>query len=203
MRLESALEIVGALKDRFGEALTVMEICRKVPLSYQPVYTYVRRLAAENAVSVRKRGQRLLCEPAATPAGSLWLAQRSWHEICRTPSPVVTELVAALEGRTTADAAAGVIAALDPDPHDGDLVYVTAGGLGQIITAAPVRVVSRTQLAEILVGRDGRCEVARRILPLCGQQLMWSLGLAARDSLRGPRVAAPRPRPSRRRVFID
>jgi len=203
VRLESALEVVGALKDRFGEPLTVADICRAVPLSYQPVYSYVRRLAAEQAVAVLKRGQRLLCEPAATPAGSLWLAQRSWQEVCRAASPVVGELVAALEGRMTADATAGVVAALDCDPRYGDLVYVTDGKLSQIITAAPVRVVSRAQLAEVLVGRDGSCGVARRILPLWGQQLMWSLGLWARDSLRAHHLEARRTRPSRRRAFID
>jgi hypothetical protein len=203
VRLESALEIVGALKDRFGEALTVAEICRTVPLSYQPVYSYVRRLASDEALSAVKRGQRLLCEPAATPAGSLWLAQRSWQEVCRARLPLLEELVAALRSRMVAAAASGVVAALDPDAGEGGLLYVTDGTLGEIARSAPVRVVSRTQLADLLVGRTGRCEVARRILPLCGEQQMWSLALSARDSVRAAGNGTPPRRPARRRAFID
>lgn len=203
VRLESALEIVGALKDRFGQPITVSDICRTVPLSYQPVYSYVRRLAAEGAVTVRKQGQRLFCEPAATAAGSLWLAQRSLHEVSLATSPRVRELIAALEGRIGADVTAGAVVALDPASGDGGLVYVTDGGLGQALSTVPLRIVSRVQLANALVGRDGSCQVARRILPLCGQQLLWSLALAARDSGRARAAAPSRRRSSRRRAFID
>lgn len=203
VRLESALEIFGALRDRFGEPLTVTDICRAVPLSYQPVYAYVRRLADEKAVTVRKRGQRLLCEPAATPAGSLWLAQWSLREVTRSTSPLVGELAAVLGSPMGEATAAGAVVALDPGSPRGGLVYVTDAALAHVITSVPVRVASRAQLTDVLVGRDRGFELARRILPLCGQQLLWSLALAGRSRARTRPTTASRPRLTRRRAFID
>jgi hypothetical protein len=102
-----------------------------------------------------------------------------------------------------ATAASGVVAALDPEAGESGLLYVTDGTLGQIAGSMPVRVVSRKQLANLLVGRTGRCEVARRILPLLGHQQMWSLALFERDSVRAARVAPQPRRSARRRAFID
>ena len=97
---------------------------------------------------------------------------------------------------------AGAIVALDPAAGPDAVLYVTDGALAQAFGSRPVRVLSRAQLADALVGHDGRCALARRILSLRGQQLLWSLGLARRDSLRARRKAPSRPRPRRPR-FID
>ena len=200
MRLEPALEVVGALKRRFGEPMTVTDICRLVPLSYQPVYEYVRRLAKAEAVSLRKEGQRLLCEPAATASASLWLAQWSLRELRTTRDPVLRELAEALQGRIGDHAA---IVACDPLDRGRVEVYVSESDREGLPAAARVHVVSPDQLADCLRGPDGLWAVVRRIVPVVGHQQFWALALAAREQAAG-RLARPQTTPVRRRsVFID
>ncbi|MBM3472340.1 MAG: hypothetical protein FJX75_03580 [Armatimonadetes bacterium] len=200
MRLEPALEVVGALKRRFGEPMTVTDICRLVPLSYQPVYEYVRGLAKAQAVSLRKEGQRLLCEPAATAAGSLWLAQWSVRELQTTRDPLLRELAEALEGRIRDHAA---IAACDLLGRGRIEVYLTEARSEGLPAAARVQVVSPDELADCLRGPDGLWALARRIVPVVGHQQFWALALTAREQAAG-RVVRPERTPVRRRsVFID
>ena len=204
MRLESALEIVGALKSRFGEPMTVTDICRLVPLSYQPVYEYVRRLAKAEAVSFRKEGQRLLCEPAATAAGSLWLAQWSLGELCATKHAAVRELAGVVQGRMGEVALPpDAIVALDPVSRGRVEAYVTDAGASGLPAAVRVHPVSTERLAECLIGPDGSWEVARRIIPIAGHQQLWWLALVARERA-ADRSRPPHPQPIRRRsIFID
>jgi predicted Zn-ribbon and HTH transcriptional regulator len=204
VQFEPALEIVGALKRRFGEPLTVSEICRLVPLSYQPVYEYVRRLAKAKAVSLRKEGQRLLCEPAATASGSLWLAQWSVRELRSSRDPLLRELAGAAEGRMSAEVGpTGAIVALDPMGRGRVEAYVTDAGVRALPGAARVRVVSAGRLAEALQGSGGSWSVARRVIPVAGHQQLWSLALTAREQAAG-RAEEPRTAPVRRApAFID
>ncbi len=204
MRLESALKIVGALKHRFGEALSVSDICRAVPLSYQPVYDYVQRLTVAGVVRTVKSGRRVLCEPAATPAAAVWLAHWSLDEAKQQESPAITELMADLESRITADVAAGAgIIAIDPDGGDGAVVHTTERGLDGAVWDARIHLMSRAQLGDVLSAPDGTFGVARRILPILGHQLLWSVALSARDKASDEPKARPRPRSARRPAFID
>jgi hypothetical protein len=200
VRLEPALEVVGALKRRFGEPMTVTDICRLVPLSYQPVYEYVRGLAKADALSVRKEGQRLLCEPAATAAGSLWLAQWSVRELRTARDPLLRELAGALEGRKRDHAA---IAACDPLERGRVEVYLTEAPNEGLPYPARVHVVSPDELADRLKGPDGQWALARRVVPVVGHQQLWALALTVREQAAG-RLARPQTTPVRRRsVFID
>ena len=204
MRLESALEIIGALKRRFGEPLTVTDICEAVPLSYQPVHEYVRRLVALGALATRKAGQRLFCEPAATPAGSLWLAQWSLLERERLASGAATELAAELESRITTEAtAAGAIVALEPSAEGRAEAYVTGGSAATGWAGPQARALTRRQFVELLRGGDRGFGFARRALPLCGQQLFWSIALDARELSEPKAETLPKPRRRKRRTFID
>ncbi len=202
MRFESALEVVGALKRRFGEPLTVTDICRQTPLSYQPVYEYVRRLVRAEAVSLSKVGPRLLCEPANTAAGALWLAQWSALELRSTEVAPLRELAGLVQGRIGEHALPPTaIVAVDPQDRRRPELRCTAPGLASLALRATVRVVSADALAEWLRGREGSWEVARRIIPLVGHQQLWSLALCARDEAAG---SAGQRAPARRRsIFGD
>ena len=202
MQFEPALAIVGTLKRRFGEPMTVTGICREAPLSYQPVYEYVRRLGEAEVLSIRKAGQRLLCEPAATASGSLWLAQWSIRELRIVGDASLRELAGAVEGRMGERACPlTAIVALDPGDGGRPELRCTVAGLVDLGPGATVRVVSSEGLTGWLRGPEGLWEVARRVIPLAGHQQLWALALAARDE------AAPRPdRPSpakRRSIFMD
>ena len=202
MQFEPALEIVGRLKRRFGEPLTVTDLCRETPLSYQPVYEYVRRLSDAGALAVRKQGARLLCEPAATPAGSLWLAQWSVRELAGEEATWLGELAAATEGRMRdRSLPPTAIVALDPGSEQGAELRSTAALPEGLASRAAGRTLSAAQFAEWLRGREGRWEVARRVIPLAGHQALWALALAAREATRGP--APPAPTGRRRSIFGD
>jgi hypothetical protein len=208
VRLESALEIIGALKRRFGEPMTATDVCRDVSLSYQPVYATIQLLAARGAVASGKVGQRLRCEPAATAAGSLWLAHWSAEEWRRHRSVSPGELAGALESRiSAAAAAAGELVALDARDPSRPTVLVTDAGLVRGLEAVRVEVVARDEWAEALAGAERDWAVARRIVPLCGAQLIWSIALAARDRWRAEPAPEPEPQASgpepRRREFVD
>lgn len=204
MRLESALEIVGALKHRFGEPVTVTDVCRAISLSYQPTYAAVQALEAGGALALRKTGQRLFCEPAATPAGSLWLAHWSMEECRRAKSSGLAELSGALESRITAQVSASELVAVDPEHPSGPVAYVSDAGLGRDLPSARVEVPRRDEWAKVLAGEAGDWAVARRILLISGQQLLWAIALAAREEQRAEPAAAPAPRlQSRRSEFVD
>jgi len=200
LRLESALEIIGALKRRFGERMTVSDVCRAVSLSYQPVYATVQALAAEGALTLEKEGQRVHCRPAAGPAGSLWLAHWSLVELRRERSRALAELMSAVESRISADpAVAGAIVAVDPG--SGLTIHTEDGGFPTGGSRARVRRVQRGEWGGILRGEAGDWSVARRIIPVCGQQLLWQIALAERDQVTVERAVPP---PIvRRREFVD
>lgn len=199
MQFEPALEIVGALKRRFGEPMTVTDLCRELPLSYQPIYEYVHRLEAAGAVALRKAGQRLLCEPAATVAGSLWLAQWSVCELRRIEDAAVAELARVVESRIR-ERAVPPTAIVALDPHDGRRLEVR-GTVAGLLPETTVQVLSLGQLAEWLHGPEGSWEVARRMIPLAGHQPLWALALAARERAEGRTDARPTAR--RRSIFGD
>jgi len=203
VRLESALEIVGALKHRFGEPITVTDVCRAISLSYQPTYAAVQALAAQGALALRKAGQRLLCEPAATPTGSLWLAHWSVEECRRAKSSDLAELIGALESRITAQASASELVAVDPGYSGGPAVYVSDVALQRDLPSLRVEVTRRDQWAGILVGEAGDWAAARRILVISGQQLLWAVGLATREQQRAGPTAGPARLQPRRSEFVD
>ena len=187
MRLESALEIIGALKRGFGEPMTVTDICRAGPLSYQPVYDHVQRLAAEGALVLRKTGQRLLCEPAATPAGALWLALFSLRELAAMESAALQAVAARLP-----DCPPGAVAVAEVVGRELRLYVTDPVGVmpGQ---GAPAEVVPLEGLPALLRGPQADWAFTRRAVPLAGQQLFWSLALRTREtssSLRPPAPAA-------------
>lgn len=199
MQFEPALEIVGALKRRFGEPMTVTDICRELPLSYQPVYEYVRRLERAGALALRKVGRRVLCEPAATVAGSLWLAQWSARELREAEAPALRELAGVLEGRRGKPAFPPT-AIVVLDPLDGPGLHVRSTVAGSL-PMTTVHVLSASRLVEWLRGADGSWAIARRAIPLVGHQPLWALALAAREEALG---RAPEPSLAKRRsIFGD
>jgi len=77
MRYESAMKVVRCLRESLSEPLSILTICSRIELSYQPTHRHVRELEAAGVVCTKRAGREVLCLLADSDQAALWLALAS------------------------------------------------------------------------------------------------------------------------------
>ena len=74
MRYESALQVIGFLKQVYGTPVPILRIAQNIDLSYQPTHKHVRTLEQLGVIETLKSGREVLCRLRASEATHVWLA---------------------------------------------------------------------------------------------------------------------------------
>lgn len=165
MRYESAMKVVRCLRESLGEPLSILNICSRIELSYQPTHRHVRELEAAGVICTKRAGREVLCLLADSDQAALWLSLASVEDTEQTlteaTDPLVQKLApAARTGRL------GEILSLVVMPNSGcrEVVVVLPG------TADHSAVQTRTQaLCDVHAGPDVQ------VVALSGEQFMRRL----------------------------
>ena len=209
MRYESAMKVVRCLRGSLDDPLSILAICSRIDLSYQPTYRHVRELEAAGVISTERVGREVLCRLADGEPAALWLALASMEDteraLAENSNRLANELVsAARAGRlgellglaiVSEETGRKVLAVL-PGSADAAPARIRAQALCDAhgVSDAEVLALSREQFMRRLLQEWTPVSFAERAQILAGHQAMWQAVLAAAP------VKPPQAKPGRKTV---
>lgn len=188
MRYESAMQILGFLRDSYGTPVPIRRIAQNIDLSYQPTYKHVRALEGQGVIATAKTGRDVLCELRCSEATHVWLSLLAMAEresllagprgelvalVRQTVRQVPSEGLQAVAVRTETGSPDGVLL-LAEEPLRESLVARFSARCASLDPTARVEAYSATQLAAMLTAEDVRRSWVTQVKPVLGEQAFWA-----------------------------